>query len=140
MQITHVSIRIPESTYNKNDYRANLRAILSVEFDGELVVHGIKLIEGKKGMFLSMPSEMKADRCPECYGKTHVVANYCQRCGAKLEENRARYLAPDERGHVKLGMDIAHPVVTALRDKILEACINEYYWATNEKANDRRAV
>lgn len=49
MQITDVRIR-KISSENK------MKAIVSVTFDGELVVHDIKVIEGKTGLFIAMPS------------------------------------------------------------------------------------
>lgn len=49
MQITDVRIR-KISSDNK------MKAIVSVTFDGELVVHDIKVIEGKTGLFIAMPS------------------------------------------------------------------------------------
>lgn len=49
MQITDVRIR-KISTDNK------MKAIVSVTFDGEFVVHDIKVIEGKNGLFIAMPS------------------------------------------------------------------------------------
>lgn len=49
MQITDVRIR-KISEDNK------MKAIVSVTFDGEFVVHDIKVIEGKNGLFIAMPS------------------------------------------------------------------------------------
>lgn len=133
MQVTRVTVRIPDVNYNEGDYRNNLRANISVELDKALVVHGCKLIEGEGGLFLAMPSEVKTDRCPECYVKTPITANYCHRCGLELERGRKHTLSPDKRGKIKVAMDVAHPVTTELRDHLLQACLEEYYWATNEK-------
>jgi stage V sporulation protein G len=38
-----------------------MRAIVSITIDGEFVVHDIRVIDGKKGMFVAMPSK----RTPE---------------------------------------------------------------------------
>ena len=49
MKITDVRIRrITED--------AKMKAIVSVTFDNEFVVHDIKIIEGKSGLFIAMPS------------------------------------------------------------------------------------
>lgn len=38
-----------------------MKAIVSVTFDGEFVVHDIKIIEGQNGLFIAMPSRKMAD-------------------------------------------------------------------------------
>lgn len=54
MQITDVRIR-------KIEKEGKLKAIASVTFDEEFVVHDIKIIEGEKGLFIAMPSKYSAD-------------------------------------------------------------------------------
>lgn len=38
-----------------------MKAIVSVTFDDEFVVHDIKIIEGQNGLFVAMPSRKMAD-------------------------------------------------------------------------------
>ena len=38
-----------------------MKAVVSVTFDDEFVVHDIKVIEGDKGLFIAMPSKKSAD-------------------------------------------------------------------------------
>ena len=38
-----------------------MKAVVSITFDGEFVVHDIKVIEGDKGLFIAMPSKRTAD-------------------------------------------------------------------------------
>lgn len=49
MQITDVRIR-------KISTEGKMKAIVSVTFDNEFVVHDIKVIEGQNGLFIAMPS------------------------------------------------------------------------------------
>ncbi len=49
MKITDVRIR-------KITNETKMKAVVSVTFDNEFVVHDIKVIEGEKGMFIAMPS------------------------------------------------------------------------------------
>lgn len=37
-----------------------LKAVVSVTFDDEFVVHDIKIIEGQNGLFIAMPSKKMA--------------------------------------------------------------------------------
>ena len=50
LKITDIRVRIVN---NSND---KLKAVASITIDDELVVHDIKVISGKDGYFLSMPS------------------------------------------------------------------------------------
>lgn len=49
MQITDVHIR-------KINTEGKMKAIVSVTFDDQFVVHDIKIIEGQNGLFIAMPS------------------------------------------------------------------------------------
>lgn len=49
VQITDVRIR-------KINTEGKMKAIVSVTFDDQFVVHDIKLIEGQNGLFIAMPS------------------------------------------------------------------------------------
>ena len=49
MQITDVRVR-------KIAAEGKMKAIVSVTFDNEFVVHDIKVIEGQNGLFIAMPS------------------------------------------------------------------------------------
>lgn len=54
MQISDVRIR-------KTSDESKMKAIVSVTFDGEFVVHDIKIIEGQNGLFIAMPSKKVGD-------------------------------------------------------------------------------
>ncbi|MFD3155532.1 septation regulator SpoVG [Haloimpatiens sp. FM7330] len=54
MQVTDVRIR-------KIAAEGKMKAIVSVTFDNEFVVHDIKVIEGKNGLFIAMPSRKTPD-------------------------------------------------------------------------------
>lgn len=49
MNITDVRIR-------KVNEEGKMRAVVSITFDDEFVVHDIKIIEGQNGLFIAMPS------------------------------------------------------------------------------------
>ena len=54
MNITDVRIR-------KIATDGKMKAIVSVTFDNEFVVHDIKIIEGQNGLFIAMPSRKTPD-------------------------------------------------------------------------------
>ena len=45
----------------KGKKKSNLKAYVNVEFDEEFVVKGIKVLDGKKGLFVSMPASEGKD-------------------------------------------------------------------------------
>lgn len=49
MNITDVRIR-------KTSDEGKMKAVVSITFDDEFVVHDIKIIDGQNGLFVSMPS------------------------------------------------------------------------------------
>ncbi len=54
MKITDVRVR-------KVAKQGKMRAVVSVTFDNEFVVHDIKVIEGERGLFIAMPSKKSTD-------------------------------------------------------------------------------
>ncbi|WP_073026385.1 septation regulator SpoVG [Lutispora thermophila] len=54
MNITDVRIR-------KVNVEGKMKAVVSVTFDNEFVVHDIKVIEGQEGLFIAMPSRKTPD-------------------------------------------------------------------------------
>ena len=54
MNITDVRIR-------KISAEGKMKAIVSVTFENQFVVHDIKVIEGEKGLFIAMPSKKAID-------------------------------------------------------------------------------
>ena len=111
MEISEVRIKLIE---NKDD---RLKAFCSVTMDNEFVVRDIKIIEGTNGYFVAMPSRKMSDHCDKCGGKNHLRARFCNNCGAKLAEERAK---KDLKGRMKLHTDIAHPINAECRQKIQE--------------------
>lgn len=62
MEITDIRVR-------KISQEGKMKAVVSVAFDNEFVVHDIKVIEGEKGLFIAMPSRKAAD------GEFHDIAH-----------------------------------------------------------------
>ena len=54
MNITDVRIR-------KINDEGKMKAVVSITFDDEFVVHDIKIIEGQNGLFIAMPSRKATD-------------------------------------------------------------------------------
>ena len=117
MTITEVRIKLVE------DREEHLLACCSITFDRAFVVRDLKIIQGTKGCFVSMPSRKLTDRCPQCGFKNHLRARFCNQCGCRLDGDRA---ARDAKGRAKLHADVAHPINTECRGVIQDAVLKAY--------------
>jgi len=109
MQITEVRVKLMDDPHDR------LMAFCSITLDGCFVIRDLKLIQGKGGPFVAMPSRKLTDRCGRCHTKNHLRAAYCNHCGVRLRDERA---AKDDDGRAKLYADIAHPINPACREMI----------------------
>lgn len=117
VNITEVRIKLMEDASDR------LRGFCSITFDDAFVVRDLKIIEGSSGPFVAMPSRKLTAHCPQCGGKNHLRAGYCNNCGFRLR------VAPAERtadGRAKLYADIAHPINSECREMIQNRVIEEY--------------
>ncbi len=112
MVITDVRIKLMEKNNEK------LEAFCSITFDDAFVIRDLKVIDGTRGKFMAMPSRKLTDRCHSCGCKNHLRARFCNRCGGRLDEDRAIRGAD---GRAKLHADIAHPINVAARETIQKA-------------------
>ena len=114
MEISEIRVRL---VHNKDD---RLKAFCSITIQNAFVVRDIKIIEGGGGYFVAMPSRKMCDHCGKCGGKNHLRARFCNNCGAKLGEDRAK---KDPKGRMKLHADIAHPINADCRKAIQEKVV-----------------
>jgi stage V sporulation protein G len=100
-----------------------LRAFCSITIDNDFVVHDLRVIEGRKGLFVAMPSRKLSDNCPRCGAKNELRAKYCGECGGGLDESRAEKIVG---GRDKLHVDVAHPINTPCREQLQAAVLAAY--------------
>ena len=118
MEITEVKINLKEAANNK------LKAFATVTFDDSFVVRDIKIISGKKGLFVAMPSAKVTANCPSCGRKNPLQNKFCGECGAKLPV-RQRTTDPELRREEH--RDIAHPIKSECRDYIQSKVMEAYH-------------
>lgn len=49
-------MKITEVRLTKQDGQGTLKAFASITLDGAFVVHGLRVVEGRNGLFVSMPN------------------------------------------------------------------------------------
>lgn len=109
MRITEVRVKLMDEPHDR------LLAFCSVTFEGSFVIRDLKLIQGKCGLFVAMPSRKLMDHCRDCGAKNHLRAQFCNQCGERLRDDRA---FKDDEGRSKLYADIAHPIHSDCREHI----------------------
>jgi len=114
MEISETRISLVERPNSR------LRAYASVTFGNVFVVRDIRIIEGKKGLFVAMPSKKMQRPCPRCGFKNPITNKFCGSCGSALNPANEQQLSPSQQHK-----DLAHPISTEFRDylqdKVLEA-------------------
>jgi stage V sporulation protein G len=100
-----------------------LRAFCSITIDDDFVVHDLRVIEGRKGFFVAMPSRKLSDNCPQCGGKNELRSKFCSECGARLSSDRLPRAAS---AHDKLHVDVAHPINTPCREMLQDIVLRAY--------------
>jgi stage V sporulation protein G len=115
MEITETRITLVDKPNSR------LHAYASVTFDNCFVVRDLRVIEGKNGFFVAMPSQKIERRCPECGTKNALKAAYCNQCGSKL----ATEMPPAGENQVT-HRDLAHPITTEFRNYLQKRVIEDY--------------
>lgn len=111
-----------------------LKAYATLTFDGCFVVRNIKIIEGKNGLFVAMPSRKPKVPCGTCAFKVDAGGRYCTQCGGALPrpvERAAEMESPEAQAH----RDIAHPITVEFR-QYLQRTVLEAYEAERVRGRD----
>ncbi|MBI4341556.1 MAG: septation protein SpoVG family protein [Candidatus Omnitrophica bacterium] len=135
MEVTdvRVALRAPVARTGAGERRPGeqrLKAYATVTFDHCFVVRNIKVIEGRHGPFVAMPSHKTKVACGRCQFKNDVGSRFCVQCGSRLPPAA---VAPEaEAGEASAHRDIAHPITAEFR-QYLQAKILDVYEAERTK-------
>ena len=108
----------------RNSKDGKLKAFATITFDNQFVIRDLKIIDGKKGLFVAMPSKKIYDSCAKCGKKNPIRNNFCGKCGVRLN--------PKSMDRREEHRDIAHPINSQARDYIQQTVVGEYYKAVKE--------
>lgn len=149
MTITEVNVRLaPTDSQNQR-----LVAFATIILDFEFIVRDLKIINGVRGLLVTMPSRYVYDHCPQCRDKNRVNAPFCNWCGVALAQNRDRAIRCTKCGldnsakllecqcgeslHVGTHADVAHPINRICRQRIVDAVLGEYHKAARAAVESR---
>ncbi|MCK4262051.1 septation protein SpoVG family protein [bacterium] len=125
MEITEVRVRL------RNEGDGKLKAYATMTFDNEFVVRDVKVIEGRKGLFVAMPSRRLRESCPKCRFGNEIRSKFCSQCGHRLEPTPRPVDQPE--GTKSEHRDLAHPITSQAREYIQKKVL-EAYEAEKNKA------
>ena len=122
MEISEVRIFPKEGLNNK------LRAYATITIDNAFVVRNIKVIEGKGGLFVAMPSRKMKETCPKCGHKNEVRSKFCNECGGGIPVKTAEANTPEAQHDARQSehKDIAHPITVQCREYIQKKVLEAY--------------
>ncbi len=129
MEITEVRI------FSKEGANSKLRAYATITIDNAFVVRNIKIIEGKTGLFIAMPSRKIKEPCPKCNHKNVVHSKFCNECGEHIPVlTQAVSPAPEETHDLRQSehKDIAHPITVQAREYIQKKILDAYQAEKNK--------
>lgn len=116
MEITEIKVHLKDSAKSK------LKAFVTITFDNQFVIRDLKIIDGKKGLFVAMPSTKVTEPCPGCGRKNAIRSHFCSNCGGGLE----LWKEIEDKSDVEEHRDIAHPINTQMRDYIQTLVMKEF--------------
>ncbi|MFC1668502.1 septation protein SpoVG family protein [Chlamydiota bacterium] len=117
MEITQVKVHLRSAAHSK------LKAFVTITFDDMFVIRDLKVIEGKKGLFVAMPSVKRKESCPSCGKKNPVRVKFCSECGTRLPDKMQQISEEERREEHR---DIAHPITPQAREYIQKRIMGTY--------------
>jgi stage V sporulation protein G len=136
MEITEVRISLSENVQTR------LKAYASVTFDRCFVVRNMKIIEGKNGLFVAMPSRKPKILCGTCQSKNDLGSRFCSQCGAGVARQSSQIPgagdleAPEGLSH----RDIVHPITAEFRQYLQKVVLDAYDAERNASGLQTQAV
>ena len=122
MEITEVRISLSDTPHTR------LKAYASVTFDRCFVVRNVKIIEGKNGLFVAMPSRKPKIVCGNCQAKNDFGSRFCNQCGRAIGRDASH---PPGAGDLDASeamthRDIVHPITMEFRQVLQKAVLDAY--------------
>jgi stage V sporulation protein G len=139
LPITEVRMEVINAESDPDSFE--VAAYCSVTIADAFVIRDVRLMHARGKLGVSMPARKIADHCPSCSTKNHLRANFCNRCGAKLDpfRNPPRYHRDTEiTTRDGLHADIAHPINQGMRDTINQAVIAAFHHEIGQTQEARR--
>jgi len=124
VEITEVRV------FMRNSKEGKLRAYVSITLDNCFIVRDLKVIQGKKGLFVAMPSRKLRQACSKCGHPNVFGSKFCNNCGSSIEAAFRKETVyaekPDGESRQDTHKDIAHPISVETRDYVQKIVLEAY--------------
>lgn len=140
MEITEIRVALREQfarpgSGDRPTADKRLKAYVTLTFNQCFVVRNIKIIEGRNGLFVAMPSHKPKVVCSRCQFKNDLGGRFCSQCGSVIERPAEREGgSPSESDEAQAHRDIAHPITAEFRQYLQQKVLEAY---TTELAKSR---
>lgn len=107
--------------------QTRLKAYATLTFDQSFVVRNVKVIAGRHGLFVAMPSRKPKVGCAACRFRNESGSRFCSQCGIAISRPAPVAGAGDLDGPEAIGhRDIAHPITVEFRQYLQHAVLDAY--------------
>ncbi len=142
MEITDVRVSLRESAPDSgaregHSVERRLKGYATVTFERCFVVRNMKIIDGKNGLFVAMPSTKPKVACTRCHFKNDLGGRFCVQCGGGISRPPESLPAPGtpEALEALAHRDIAHPITVEFRQYLQQRVLEVY---ETERAREHR--
>ncbi|MBI4652406.1 septation protein SpoVG family protein [Candidatus Desantisbacteria bacterium] len=126
MEITEVRV------YPRNKDSEKVKAYVTITFDNSFVVRDLKILNGKNGLFVAMPSRKLRVSCSKCGYKNRIHSKFCNSCGTNIESINSKEEVDKKDEH----KDIAHPITSEMRNYLQDTILKAYEKKIQEGGSD----
>lgn len=104
-----------------------VRARAAVVVNDALLIDGVRVVEGPRGLLVAMPDVEVMRPCPACRAPNRARATFCDSCGGGMP--RTGYVPPRD-----LYREVVHPVKRSSRRAIEGPVLDAYVEAYRQSA------
>ncbi len=133
MEVTEVRVSLRTAMrsgeHDAHPGQQRLKAYATITFDNCFVVRNIKIIEGRQGLFVAMPSHKAKTPCLRCQFKNDVGGRFCIQCGSRfalITERSGVIAAVGDANESSTHRDIAHPITADFRHYLQQRVLEVY--------------
>lgn len=107
-------------------------AVADVTFDHQMTLKSFRIVNGKNGLFVSMPDRPMRKKCKFCQKKNPVGSKHCTDCGKSI------FLKPPSyNGRPQFHEQLAYAITAEFHEELERAILEAYQIESDPKDADQ---